>query len=121
MLCILQGAHIARLAVIAFTLSWTHSVEKIRWEEDWRIDPRGLVLVEARTRGSGAGMEPPPDARLEGGWWKYSPGLPPVPEVLLAASGATGSGWEICGAGSCITIGEQQGDPIRLAACKSDR
>ncbi|MFX6230366.1 DUF1850 domain-containing protein, partial [Acinetobacter baumannii] len=30
------------LAVAAFTLSWTHSVEKVEWQEDWRVTPQGL-------------------------------------------------------------------------------
>ena len=30
------------LAAATFTLSWTHSVEKTRWEETWRIAPAGL-------------------------------------------------------------------------------
>ncbi len=71
-LCI-SGAETLRLAVTAFTLAWTHSVEHVRWEEDWRVTPAGLQVVEARVRGSGAGMEPPPDARLRDGWWVYVP------------------------------------------------
>ncbi|MDP3514392.1 MAG: DUF1850 domain-containing protein, partial [Sulfuritalea sp.] len=43
---------------------WMHSIEKIRWEEDWRIEGRTLVIAEARIRGSGAGMEPPAGAVL---------------------------------------------------------
>lgn len=39
-----------------------HSVEKVRWEEDWRIDEKGLFLTSARIVGMGAGMEPPSDA-----------------------------------------------------------
>jgi len=52
------------LSIAAFTLVWTHSIEKIDWQEDWRITPQGLELVQARVKGSGAGMEPPPEARL---------------------------------------------------------
>jgi hypothetical protein len=26
------------LAVEGFTLGWIHSIEKIRWEEDWHIE-----------------------------------------------------------------------------------
>jgi hypothetical protein len=59
-LCLAAGALSAVLAVNAFTLSWIHSIEKIRWEEDWRIEAGALVIDEARIRGSGAGMEPPP-------------------------------------------------------------
>jgi hypothetical protein len=52
---------------------WTHSIEKIRWEEDWRIEDGALHLVEARIRGSGAGMEPPAGAVLKNGVWHYRP------------------------------------------------
>jgi hypothetical protein len=38
MLCLAAGAVTAVLAIESFTLSWIHSIEKIRWEEDWRIE-----------------------------------------------------------------------------------
>lgn len=59
-----------------FTLAWVHSIEKVRWEEDYRVDLRAgarLVATEARVRGSAAGMEPPPGAVLRGGWFAYAP------------------------------------------------
>ena len=86
-------------AAAAFTLSWTHSVEKTRWEEDWQITPAGLEIVEARVKGSGAGMEPPEDAVLKNGWWVYAPKFRRRPEIVLAASGATGRGWSLCARG----------------------
>jgi hypothetical protein len=117
-LCVMGGGEVLRLAVTAFTLAWTHSVEQVRWEEDWRVTPAGLVLLEARVRGSGAGMEPPDGARLEGGWWVYAPGLRPQSKLLLAASGATGGGWTLCGGGSCREIAVEAGAPVRLAPCR---
>jgi hypothetical protein len=63
-LCLAAGAAGAVLAVNGFTLAWMHSIEKIRWEEDWRIVGRELVITEARIRGTGAGMEPPAGARF---------------------------------------------------------
>ncbi|HMN92309.1 MAG TPA: DUF1850 domain-containing protein [Hydrogenophaga sp.] len=63
----------------AFTLAWTHSIERQRWEEDYAVRPgprpgsATLHATAARIRGSGAGMEPPPDARLENGWYHYQP------------------------------------------------
>lgn len=56
------------LAVQSFRLSWVHSVEKTEWRENWRVQAQGLVLVEARVRGSGAGMEPGDTARWRDGW-----------------------------------------------------
>jgi hypothetical protein len=111
------GGASLHLAVAAFTLAWTHSVERVRWEEDWTVGPAGLSLVEARVQGSGAGMDPGPDARLEGGWWRWRPGLPPQPEVVLAASGATGGGWTLCAGGTCRELGGAAGGPLRLYAC----
>ncbi len=116
-LCV-AGGEVLRLAVAAFTLAWTHSVEHVRWEEDWRVTPAGLELVEARVRGTGAGMEPPPDARLAGGWWVYAPHRPPLHELVLAASGATGGGWTLCAAGACREIGAAAEAPLRLSPCE---
>ena len=66
-LCLSAGTLVASLAVQAFTLAWTHSIEKVRWEEDWRIAGDRLEIVAARIRGTGAGMEPPAGAVLQAG------------------------------------------------------
>jgi hypothetical protein len=116
-LCVATGAATLRLAATAFTLAWTHSVEKVRWEEDWRVTPAGLELTAARVRGSGAGMEPPPDARLADGWWTWRPKLAPQVELVLGASGATGGGWRFCAAGDCRELGAEPGPPVRIAPC----
>ena len=116
-LCILTLGKTLTLAASVFTLSWTHSVQKTAWEEDWRVTPSGLEIVEARIKGSGAGMESPPDAVLENGWWVYAPKLLPQDELVLAASGATGEGWKVCAGDKCLTIGAQPGQPAILRAC----
>ncbi|MDP2700318.1 DUF1850 domain-containing protein [Thalassospira sp.] len=116
-LCILAAGKTISLAITAFTLSWMHSVEHTGWHEEWRIGPQGLEIVEARIKGSGAGMEPPPDARLIDGWWVYHPDLPPLPSVTLAASGATGQGWQLCADGKCRELGADAGDAITLSPC----
>ena len=94
MLCLVAGGVMAMLPAEAFTLAWDHTVERIEWQEDYRVTPEGLVLVEARVQGSGAGMEPPDGARLEGGLWRWRPGLPPLPELVLARS--EGRAWRLC-------------------------
>lgn len=99
-LCLATAAVAVTLALQGFTLSWTHSVERTEWREDWRIDGTELVLDEARVRGSGAGMEPPEGSVLHEGWWVYRPRLR-VPALHLAVSGATGSGWQLCTAAGC--------------------
>lgn len=102
-ICIASAITTLLLAGEAFTLSWTHSVEKVGWQEHWRVDGARLVIDEARVKGSGAGMEPPDDAVLRSdGWWVYRPGLPPQQQLLLAVSGATPDGWLLCvDGGSC--------------------
>lgn len=116
-LCVVAAGKLMTLAAASFTLGWTHSVERVRWEEDWRLTPAGIELVQARVRGSGAGMEPPDGAVLEDGWWSYVPKLPPQPSLTLAASGATGQGWSLCTTQGCLTLGAEPGDPIVLKPC----
>lgn len=116
-LCIVAAGKTAVMAVAAFTLSWTHSVEKTAWQEDWRVAPDGLVLTEARVKGSGAGMEPPEGAVLEDGWWRYEPRLRPLPRLLLAASGNTGAGWTLCAGGRCVVLGAERGGDAVVEPC----
>jgi hypothetical protein len=116
-LCILAGGAVTVLAVSSFTLAWEHSVERTAWVETWQVEPAGLRLVEARVRGSGAGMEPGPGARREVGWWVWVPSAPPLRELALAASGATGGGWRLCHAGGCLALGAAPEPPVRLAPC----
>lgn len=119
-ICLLIGAKQILYAASAFTLAWTHSVEKTAWEEDWQLTLRGLEIVEARIAGTGAGMEPPADARFDGKVWRYRPELPPQSEVVLARSGATGGAWRICIEGTCRALPESTGtaaSPMILKPC----
>ncbi len=122
-LCLAAAGLVVRLGVGALTLEWTHSVERIVWEEDWAASGEGLVLREARVRGSGAGMEPPPDARFEAGVWRWRPALAPLGEVALRRSGATPD-WQLCWSGACRRLGEfvpADADPVVLRVCGSER
>jgi hypothetical protein len=110
-LCLASAGVVKKLAVAAFTLVWTHSVEKVEWQEDWRVTANQLELVQARVKGSGAGMEPPADARLVGGWFQWQPKRAPMPEVLLGNSGAAGE-WQLCSDGNCRTLSEIFGHPV---------
>lgn len=119
-LCLVLGAQKIVYATVAFTLAWTHSVEKTRWEEDWRVTPQGLEIVEARIEGSGAGMEVPPDASFDGRTWRYHPTLPVQTSIALARSGTTGGSWQVCFAGSCHDLPERASEaqsPALLSAC----
>ncbi|MBL8564384.1 MAG: DUF1850 domain-containing protein [Hyphomicrobiaceae bacterium] len=124
-ICIASGGVVAYLAVSSFTLQWMHTVEHSAWEEDWRIATGNrLELVEARVKGSGAGMEPPDGARLESGWWRYRPNLRSLDTVRLADLGGAAGRWRVCtGGGACQEIGsgraptDDRHDGIVITAC----
>jgi hypothetical protein len=110
-LCLASAGVVKTLSIAAFTLAWTHSIEKVEWQEDWRVTPQGLELAQARVKGSGAGMEPAPDARLVDGWFQWQPQRAPMPQLLLGNSGAAGE-WRLCNDGTCRTLSEIFGHPI---------
>lgn len=116
--CLIAAGKATTIALASFTLAWTHSVEKVRWEEDWTLSEAGtLRIVEARVEGTGAGMEIPDGAVLKDGVWHYSPTLAPQKALLLARSGATVGGWEICAEGRCLTVGASADEPAEIRAC----
>lgn len=94
-----------------FTLAWTHSIEKVRWEEDYAVVrsqdsnlPR-LQALQARVRGSAAGMEPPEDAVLRDGWYEYQPATWSPQGLRLTRSVYTADyGW--CQDGQCQPLGQ---------------
>jgi hypothetical protein len=110
-LCLALVGVVKTLSIAAFTLAWMHSIEKVEWQEDWRITPKGLELVRSRVKGSGAGMEPPADARLIDGWFQWQPKRAPMPEVMLGNSGAAGE-WRVCSDGRCRTLSEIFEQPV---------
>jgi hypothetical protein len=119
--CLLAAGATVRLGTMALTLAWTHSIEKIRWEEDYRATPAGVVLLEDRVQGTGAGMEPPPDAKFDGKWWRYNPHVAPLPQVILRRSGMTVGDWQVCISGTCKAMGDYlpdpKADPVTLTTC----
>jgi hypothetical protein len=115
-LCLAAAGLAVEIAASAFTLSWTHTVEKIVWQEDWRVEAGRLVLDEARVKGSGAGMEPPQGAALRGGFYVWRPDVPARPELVLRRAAEAGD-WRLCAAGRCAALGEWLGsgaDPVRI-------
>lgn len=118
MICLIAGGTWWLLGP-ALTLAWNHSVEKIRWEEDYRVVNGRLMLVEARVQGSGAGMEPPPHARYADGWWRYTGTLPPLERLTLANSDFVPD-YQLCLEGACQPLarylGEHRG-PVTLVPC----
>ncbi|MEZ5780014.1 MAG: DUF1850 domain-containing protein [Paracoccaceae bacterium] len=115
--CLLVGAISIPLASGGFDLTWRHSVERTEWRESWVVENHALHLTEAAVKGSGAGMDPGPGARLEGGWWVWTPDVPPVPSLVLAASGTTQGGWRICVEGACREIGAASGEAVIVRPC----
>ncbi|CAH1650042.1 DUF1850 domain-containing protein [Chelatococcus asaccharovorans] len=118
-LCLAAAGALVHLGVSQLTLSWTHSVQKVAWEEDWRAVPQGLLLEQARVMGTGAGMEPPPEAHREGNFWVWKPDLAPLPTVILRRSGATDD-WRLCIAGTCRPLSDfvpAAADPVELKPC----
>lgn len=115
--CLLAGAMMLILAGDEFRLEWVHSVENVAWREFWRISDGMLVLTGAAIKGSGAGMEPGPDAELRDGWWVWQPHLQPQRQLLLAASGDTQSPWTLCDPFDCFPIGEAAGPPVSVRPC----
>jgi hypothetical protein len=109
-LCLASAGVVKTLSIAAFTLVWTHSIEKVDWQEDWRITPNGLELTQARVKGSGAGMEPPSESRLVDGWVQGQPKRAPMAEVVLGNSAAAGE-WRLCSDGQCRALSEIFGQP----------
>lgn len=102
-ICLLAGALLAVFPWPGFTLSWTHSIEKTEWQEDYRVEDRYLQLVEARIETSGAGMEIPEGAVRLGKYYRYKPALPPLERLRLARSVYAGD-YRICVDGACRPI-----------------
>lgn len=108
------------------TLAWEHSVEKIRWEEDYVARAGRLELMEARVKGSGAGMEPPPGAVLRDGWWHYKPTVDALEKLTLTRSTYAGD-YQFCWAGVCRTLTEllgpslREGATVELFVCQTKR
>lgn len=115
-LCIATTAGMFRLAVVAFTLAWTHSVEKVEWQEDWSVEEGRLILVESRIKGSGAGMEPGDDAVWRDGWWTWRPHVA-LDELVLGDSGEAGQ-WRLCSP-DCRALADPAHAPYRLTSCAS--
>jgi hypothetical protein len=101
-ICLIAGLLIAQFEN-DITLRWTHSIQKTVWEEDYRREGAALRLIEARIRGTGAGMEPPADAVLKDGVWHYTPHLSVLPRVSLRHSPHVPP-YVLCSGSDCRTV-----------------
>ncbi len=122
-LCLAAGTLLTSLMAGSLTLIWQHSIEKILWEEDWRLEGQALIIQEARVRGSGAGMEPPANAQFRDGVWRYVPTLPHLPALRLTHSPYVAP-YTICVKGACRRIdawlpGLPENAVVELLPCAS--
>jgi hypothetical protein len=123
-LCLSAAGLAVTIAAQSFSLSWTHTVEKTEWREEWRVEEDRLRLVRASVKGSGAGIDPPEGAALEDGAYVWRPSLPPLPALTLRRAPQAGD-WRLCAAGRCAPLGDWLGrdsDPVRLVGgqCPGD-
>jgi len=121
LLCLATASMVVTLPLSSFTLAWTHSIEKVRWEEDYRIEGMQLHAVEARVKGSAAGMEPPPGARFDGQWWHYRPPIEWLDTLRLTRSPYT-KDYELCFGGFCRVLSQlapQEAGVTRVYPCAS--
>ncbi|GGJ94582.1 DUF1850 domain-containing protein [Pseudomonas matsuisoli] len=110
-LCLgLAGAVWAQLPLPAFTLAWNHTIEKIRWEEDYEVTPEGVLLQEARVRGTGAGMEIPDGAVLHDGAWHYRRAMPALQPLRLGRTPEAGD-YQLCDGAECHPLSRWLGPP----------
>lgn len=80
-----------------FSLQWTHSVEKTTWVEHYSIHRQRLVQTLVKIKGSGAGIDPAPHARLVDGWYQWAPTQAIVlTSIALANSEKTPDNWMLC-------------------------
>jgi hypothetical protein len=119
-LCLAAAGLAVEIAASSFTLGWTHTIEKTRWEEDWRIEAGRLVLTEARIQGTGAGMETPPDATLAADFYVWRPEGRELSELVLRRMEGVGD-WRLCAGGRCAPLAEWVGesDPVTMRPCRS--
>jgi len=117
----LVGAGVAvSIAAETFSLSWTHTIEKTEWREEWRVEETDLVLEKASVKGSGAGMEPPAEAVLEDGSYVWRPAIRQS-ELILRREQHSGD-WTLCAAARCDSVEAWLGrdaDPVAIYAAGS--
>lgn len=119
-ICLIAGLLVAQFGD-DITLRWMHSIQKTIWEEDYRREGDALRLVEARVRGTGAGMEPPAEAVLKDGAWHYAPRLL-LPRVSMRHSPYVAP-YIVCTDGRCQPVetwlpGLPADAVIELAPCR---
>ena len=116
-LCLVGAGVAVSIAAQSFSLSWTHTIEKTEWREEWRVDGAELLLEKASVKGSGAGMEPAAEARLEDGFYVWRPGT--RQSTLMLRRDLHAGDWTLCAQGRCDLLGVWLGveaDPVEISA-----
>ena len=87
---------------------------------DWS-NPTGWCLPKREVEGSGAGMEPPPEARLEGHFYVWEPNQTRA-KIVLRRDPHAGD-WRLCAEGRCANLGDWlkvDADPVTLAPAQGE-
>lgn len=114
------------------TLAWTHSIERVRWEERYAVLapadtgarcaalPHGaLCPTWARVVGTGAGMEPAPNARWRAGGYEWAPVPEPLPALRLMHS-AHAADYTLCVDETCRPLAAWRAQAGRAAGTSVD-
>jgi hypothetical protein len=126
-LCVFIAGKVSScLTGLLFSLSWTHSVEKTQWIEHWAIKENNLVLQEVFVKGSGAGIDPAPNAILDHGWYRWKPMQAVIlPSISMANSELTPDNWMLCQlnfnsepTSECLNFSEFENQGIQLFTLK---
>lgn len=102
----------------SITLNWQHSIEKTHWQERYQVSQGQLQLTHASVQGSGAGMEPPPDAILKRGAWHWQPNIT-LTQLTLASSEFTDDYTLCTGPERCLPLNHwiPKGQAVTLKVC----
>jgi hypothetical protein len=106
---VVAGAVSAIIPGEFFTLRPTHSVEKIRWEHDYRVAGDVLVLMNSRMSGPGARVDLLPGAQLKDGVWHRRENRKIDRLPLTRSPGAGDYTW--CNHSGCRTLAHWLGPP----------
>jgi hypothetical protein len=117
---LLAGAVLMR-APSPVQLRWQHSVEHVALEERYHATSSGLHLLEVRGRGTGAGIDLPPQLRWSaGGWWRFRPAVAASQRELVLANSRHAGGYRLCWRSGCVALSTLPGafdTPLVLRPC----
>ena len=118
-LCLAAAGIAVAIAASTFTLSWTHTVEKTLWEEEWRVQADRLVLDGGPYRRALApAWSRRREARLVDGGLRLAAEPDAQPDDRAASRTRMPATGRLCAAGRCDTLGDWLGvdaDPVTLA------